>query len=280
MSKFVQTLVLLFIYFGAVAQVPTATIVSTSATLCSGNSLTFTTQTTNSPTSYNWSIVPTRSVIALPDYTSPSITFTFGLGGTYFLNLVVTNATGTSVATSTITVTPSAHAAFNASLNTVGYPNQLILTNYSSNSLSNQWLFSDDLSANTTSLNTVKNYSVSGSYSVSLIEYGSLGCNDTSNYSFRIADSSGITLPNIFSPNDDEINDIFKPIEKNISSMHVWIYNRYGTIIVKWDRVNSFWDGHTISGERCEAGVYFVIVEATGFDGKSYKLKHSLTLVR
>jgi len=26
--------------------------------------------------------------------------------------------------------------------------------------------------------------------------------------------------------------------------------------------------------------VYFVILEATGFDGKSYKLKQSLTLVR
>ena len=62
--------------------------------------------------------------------------------------------------------------------------------------------------------------------------------------------------------------------------MNVSIFNRYGTIIISWDRVSGFWDGHTTSGERCEAGVYFVILEATGFDGKSYKLKQSLTLVR
>ena len=62
--------------------------------------------------------------------------------------------------------------------------------------------------------------------------------------------------------------------------MNVSVFNRYGTIIINRDRVNGFWDGHTTSGERCEAGVYFVILEATGFDGKSYKLKQSLTLVR
>jgi gliding motility-associated-like protein len=162
----------------------------------------------------------------------------------------------------------------------VGFPNELVLTNYSTNSLSNQWLFNDDFTANTTSLNTIKNYSVSGSYSVTLITYGNLGCNDTSHYDFRIADSSGITLPTIFSPNGDNINDIFKPITKGISAINVSIFNRYGTILISWDRVNSTWDGHTTSGERCEAGVYFVVVEAKGFDGRSYSLKHSLTLVR
>ncbi|MEO6305837.1 MAG: gliding motility-associated C-terminal domain-containing protein, partial [Bacteroidia bacterium] len=225
-------------------------------------------------------ISPSKSVSVSPDLTSPSITLTFGTGGIYVLDFLVSNATGTSIATSTVVVTTSAHAAFNASLNAIGFPNQLILTNYSTNSIANQWLFNDDLSTNTTSLNTIKNYSISGSYSVSLIAYGNFGCNDTSDYAFRIADSSGITLPTIFSPNGDDINEIFKPIAKNISSMNVWVYNRYGTIIVKWDRVNGFWDGHTTSGERCEAGVYFVIVEASGIDGKSYKLKHSLTLVR
>ena len=259
---------------------PTATIVSPSATLCTRNAITFTTQTSNSPTSYSWSVSPSRSVTAPGGYTNSAVTFSFSSGGTYVISLLASNATGTSIATNTVAVTKSALATFNASLTGIGFPNQLVLTNFSTNSLSNQWLFNDDAAANTTSLNTVKNYSVSGSYSLTLITYGSMGCNDTSSYDFRIADSSGITLPTIFSPNGDGVNEIFKPISANISTMNVWIYNRYGNIIINWDRVNSFWDGHTNSGERCEAGVYFVIVEATGSDGKSYKLKHSLTLVR
>ncbi|MDP3557791.1 MAG: gliding motility-associated C-terminal domain-containing protein [Bacteroidota bacterium] len=280
MNRLLKIIFTLFISTAAFAQVPTATIVSPSATLCSSTSLTFTSQTSNSPTDYLWTITPTKSVSILPDLISPSVTFTFTTGGNYVISLMVSNLTGSSVTTSTVNVTKSAKASFNASLTTTGFPNQLNLTNYSTNTISNQWLFNDDLSANTTSLNTIKNYSVSGSYSVTLIAYGNLGCNDTSYYAFRISDSSGVTLPTIFSPNGDNVNDIFKPITKGISSMNVWIYNRFGNIITNWDRVNAFWDGHTTSGERCEAGVYFVIVEATGFDGKSYKLKHSLTLVR
>ncbi|MBL7910914.1 MAG: gliding motility-associated C-terminal domain-containing protein [Bacteroidia bacterium] len=280
MNRFLQTLFLSFIFISAVAQVPTATIVSPSATLCSGTSLTFTTQTSNAPTAFSWSISPSKSVTIFPDLSSSSITFTFPAGGSYVISLMVSNATGTSITTSTVFVTRSADAAFNASLTGVGFPNQLVLTNYSTGSISNQWLFNDDPSVNTTSLNAVKDYTISGSYSVTLIAYGNSGCNDTASYALRIVDSSGITLPTVFSPNGDDINEIFKPIAKGISSMNVWIYNRYGTIIIKWDRVNGSWDGHTTSGERCEAGVYFVIVEASGFDGKSYKLKHSLTLVR
>lgn len=280
MKRFLKTIFILFTTLNVFAQVPTATIVSPSNTLCTGTSLTFTTQTANAPTAYSWSVSPSKSVTVLPDLISPSITFTFTSGGVYTLSLLVSNATGTSVTTTTVIATKSAKAAFNASLTTTGFPNDLVLTNYSNYSISNQWLFNDDLSANTTSLNTVKNYSVSGSYSVTLIAYGSMGCNDTSRYAFRIADSSGITLPTIFSPNGDDINEIFRPVSRGISSMNVMIYNRFGTIITSWDRVNGFWDGHTTSGEKCEAGVYFVIVEASGFDGKSYKFKHSLTLVR
>lgn len=280
MIRFFKTIFIVFASVSAFAQVPTATIVSPSATLCSGTSLTFTTQTSNAPTVYSWAISPTKSVTVLPDYNSPSITFTFTNGGNYVISLLVTNATGTSVTTTTVLVTKAAKASFNASLTSTGFPNDLILTNFSTNSISNQWLFNDDISSNTVALNTVKNYSVSGSYSVTLIAFGNLGCNDTSRYALRIADSSGITLPTIFSPNGDGVNETFKPIAKGISKMNVSIFNRFGTIIISWDRVNGFWDGHTVSGEKCEAGVYFVILEATGFDGKSYKLKHSLTLVR
>ena len=280
MIRFLKLTVIVLSSLSAFSQVPTATIVSPSFTLCTDTLLTFTSITTNTPSSYSWSVSPSKSVSILSDNVSPTISIRFLSGGNYSLSLLVSNSTGTNLTTSILPLNTSATASFNASLSTVGYPNQLILTNYSTNNISNQWLFNDDISANTTSFNTIKNYSVSGSYSVTLIAYGALGCNDTSSYTLRIADSSGITLPTIFTPNDDEVNDIFRPITQGISTMHVWIYNRYGAIIKDWDKVNSFWDGHTTSGERCEAGVYFVIVEANGFDGKSYKLKHSLTLAR
>jgi gliding motility-associated-like protein len=184
----------------------------------------------------------------------------------------------TVTASRVITVSRSAIAAFNASLSESGYPNALHLTNYSSGHLSSYWKFND--AGIDTNANTVKYYSKSGSYTVTLFALGRNGCNDSSSYAFRISDSSSIVLPNVFTPNNDDINDVFKPITTGINKLNLYISNRDGTIVSSWDKVNGFWDGHTTSGERCSTGVYYVVLQAEGFDGKLYKMKGSLTLLR
>jgi len=279
MNRFIKLYIILLFSLNLKAQVPSATIVAPGPTLCSGIPLTFTTITSNVPTTFNWSVSPSASVIAAPDKASPSITLTFPKGGVYTLSLQVSNSAGSAVISKTITVTQSADATYNASLTTIGYPNQMILTNYSTNGINNVWLYSDVASTDV-SYSAIKNYTAAGSYTITLIEYGASGCNDTSAYAFRISDSSGITLPNIFTPNNDSINDIFRPIARGIQDMNVWIYSRYGILVYSWDKPRGFWDGYNTSGEPCGDGVYFCILEATGFDGKSYKLKGTINLIR
>ncbi|MGZ4099533.1 MAG: T9SS type B sorting domain-containing protein [Bacteroidia bacterium] len=278
MNNFLKLAFLFLLPVCVRAQVPTATIISPNPTVCTGVSLTFSTITSNTPTAYNWIISPSLSVTSLPDNTSNNITYTFGRPGVYTSTLMVSNSSGTTIAVKTITVFQTATAAFNASLTNTGYPTQLVLTNYSTNSLNNYWFFSDV--ATKDSLNAVKDYTASGSYTVTLLALGSNGCDSWSSYSFYISDSSGISAPTIFTPNNDGTNDIFRPIARGISSMNVWIYSRYGTLVASWDKVRGFWDGYTTSGEPCQEGVYFYVIEATGFDGKSYKLKNNLTLIR
>ncbi len=259
------------------AQAPTATIVVPSGTLCSGKTYQFNSSVTNSP-SLTWSVTPASNGTLSPNTSNSFIDYTFGNSGVHIIRLFAANGSGSVVATRTVIVNQSAKAAFNASLITQGFPNQLQLTNFSNNSVKNYWL--SDVTPKDSSVNTVKNYTASGSYSVTLIALGVNGCNDTLAYRFRIADSSGVSLPNIFSPNDDGTNDIFKPSIAGLTAMKLNIYNRYGTLIFFSDRINGFWDGRTTSGEPCSTGIYFYTIEATGFDGKSYKLQNTLTLVR
>lgn len=281
-KRFLKSGLFLFLTAGAFAQAPTATIISVSSTVCTGASLTFSSITTNTPTSFKWSVSPSTSVNAFPDYANNFVVLTFNRPGAYTTSLTVSNPSGTTTTTKLITVIQSASAVFNASLTNTGFPTQLVLTNFSTNTIKNYWVFSDvaGLAGKDSSLNTVKNYTASGSYSVNVIALGAGGCNDTASYRFYISDSSGVTAPTIFTPNNDNVNDIFRPIARGISKMNVWVYNRFGTIITSWDKVNGFWDGYTTSGEPCQDGVYFYVIEATGFDGRSYKLKNNLTLVR
>lgn len=84
---------------------------------------------------------------------------------------------------------------------------------------------------------------------------------------------SNIVMPNVFTPNFDSINDVFKPYLDEIVELNYSIFNRYGNVIFETTRLNGFWDGRTTSGEPCKDGVYFCILNATGIDGKKYKEK-------
>jgi gliding motility-associated-like protein len=261
------------------AQAPTATIVPPAGTLCTGQSLIFTSLTTNTPTAYSWTISPNNGVNYAFGTSQPSVGVTFTNSGIYSVSLTVSNASGTTTAVNSVSIGLAPIAAFSASLTTVGFPNQIDLTNFSTNADAYLWTYSETASTNTTT-NASHTYSASGAYTVTLVAMNLNGCSSISTYSFYLSDSSGITLPNIFTPNGDDVNDIFKPIARGIKEMKVNVYTRFGNFIYGWETINGFWDGHTTSGMPCEPGTYFYVIEATGFDGKTYKLKSFLTLLR
>lgn len=280
MGNFYKFTFIILLSLSAGAQVPSVTITSTSSVFCTGTTQSFSAASTGTLTAFSWSVVPARYVAVEGSVTSAAVTFTPSNPGTYTVILRAATTETTFLVTKTFNVTRSASASFNASLSGQGFPSKLTLTNYSSNSLKNYWIFDGNTSEKDSSATVIRNYSASGDYSVQLIAIGLNGCNDQSLYTFRIADSSGVTMPNVFSPNSDGINDIFRPEARGIVKLNAWVYNRNGVIITSWNKINGFWDGYTTSGEPCSAGEYFVVVEATGFDGKQYKLKGSITLIR
>ncbi len=93
-------------------------------------------------------------------------------------------------------------------------------------------------------------------------------------------DSSNLVMPNIFSPNNDGVNDVFIATAKNIVSYSCILYNRYGQQITQLNQINAAWDGHTQSGIAVCDGVYYYLVTAMGADGIEHKLKGFVTLLR
>lgn len=274
-------LAVLFLVFGktVLAQAPTATISVGSNTICSGVTTTFSSAVTGTISAYSWSTKPSTGVTFNPDNFSANANIKFTAAGTYSVTLFVANSTGTFAVAQLITVVNSAKASYNATLRDVGYPTYLELTNFSSNAVAYNWNFSGAIPTQTIT-NVSQTYTTPGTYSVDLVAFGTFGCNDTLSYSFVIDDFSTLALPNIFTPNNDGVNDVFKPRTKGISQLKAWIYNRYGNIIYSWEGTKGSWDGYTTSGVECSPGVYFCVVEAKGFDGTVYKRKTDITLTR
>lgn len=79
-----------------------------------------------------------------------------------------------------------------------------------------------------------------------------------------------ITIPNVFSPNNDGINDEFKVnLNGNTAkSYHISIFGNWGTLMFNSGNANISWDGRTTSGMKATAGTYYYVVE---FNGKQYK---------
>lgn len=87
-------------------------------------------------------------------------------------------------------------------------------------------------------------------------------------------DTNTIIIPNVFSPNGDGINDLFKA-SGVFTKLDVNIYNRYGELIFNSIQLNEGWNGRTTSGTQCPEGTYFYIINT---DSETFT--GSLTLFR
>lgn len=94
-------------------------------------------------------------------------------------------------------------------------------------------------------------------------------------------DSARVEVPNIFTPNSDGINDVFRPTYTGIKSANGYIYNRWGEIIFQWWGLNGYWDGVTFpAGVEVPSGTYFYVVKGITFANEEIEKYGVVTLMR
>jgi len=146
----------------------------------------------------------------------------------------------------------------------------------------NQWLVNDnDMTSNFYEGFNTDSYEYTftdvGDYNVVLEAFNSSGCSDTISV---VVSVQGIIEYNAFSPNGDNINDIFIFENFGISDLNAIFYNRWGDKIYEMNNPTDSWDGVSMNGLEVPEGVYFYVLNATGEDGTSYKEKGSVTIYR
>lgn len=92
-----------------------------------------------------------------------------------------------------------------------------------------------------------------------------------------------VNIPNVFTPNEDGINDTWNVEIKGATDVHYDIYNRWGNLIHQ-NEINTQnylqWDGRTTAGEPCSVGVYYYVVEYTDKKGERQKKNGYISLFR
>ncbi|HMN06828.1 MAG TPA: gliding motility-associated C-terminal domain-containing protein [Flavobacteriales bacterium] len=89
-----------------------------------------------------------------------------------------------------------------------------------------------------------------------------------------------LVIPNVFTPNGDGLNDVFRVSGGGLTTLDVQIFNRWGQLVARLERVNQVWDGRSPTGEVLSDGTYFYTLQAQDGDGKTYDLSGTVTLRR
>jgi gliding motility-associated-like protein len=112
-----------------------------------------------------------------------------------------------------------------------------------------------------------KKYSKAGTYTIQLKLKDFDGCIVSFSKSIVITDYF-LEIPNVFTPNDDSVNDYFYPQFMFIKDIHVIIINKWGEIVYESkDLDTSGWDGKH-NGGRATIGNYVCKVRHTTLDGR------------
>ncbi len=129
------------------------------------------------------------------------------------------------------------------------------------------WSISDGSTYSTREF--VHTFADTGTYQVGLEIYVDLLPQCKSLSSKTIPVNSQIYIPNVFSPNGDEYNDLFIVEYNNTTNLNAYIYSRYGGLIYKNSAPVIVWDGISMNGQKMNEGVYYYVI--TSDDGEISK---------
>ncbi len=69
-----------------------------------------------------------------------------------------------------------------------------------------------------------------------------------------------LKIPNVFTPNNDGINDLFIVESNGVIPLEISIFSRTGTLIFKTKAPIIVWDGRNTSGSMVSPGIYYYIL--------------------
>ncbi len=88
-----------------------------------------------------------------------------------------------------------------------------------------------------------------------------------------------IYVPNAFSPNGDNLNDLLRVEGGTIEELYFAVYNRWGEKVFETYEQQAGWDG-TYKGERLAPDVFGYYLEVGCYNGEQYFEKGNVTIIR
>lgn len=211
---------------------------------------------------------------------SPSGQGTFNALSSGSYNIIITDENNCSLDTTLIVTSPdSVEIEFDPEELDITLSEETPLTpiiTSNGRSLTYSWAPSATLTCDSC-VNPVASPTVTTVYELTIFDEND--CPYSAQVTVNVENSLILYVPNAFSPNGDEINDLVKVYGLSLETIDFSIFNRWGERVFYTDDLNEGWDG-TFKGEKLPPDVYIYYLDAFYLDGQKKSMKGSITLIK
>ena len=141
------------------------------------------------------------------------------------------------------------------------------------------WYFVNNKGSQSQNQNTSYLFEEPGLYPIAMVVKNKWGCADTVVKAIKIQSDLAVYVPNVFTPNEDELNDIFLPIIRGIKLYELMIFDRWGVKVFSTTDLQAGWDG-TYRGEPCKQDVYVWKISLSSLNGEMKTMSGQVLLNR
>jgi len=229
----------------------------------------------NSPLYYAWDLG--NGVTS----TNASPAWTFA-AGSYNVRLQVTTTKGCSdiLNRNNYIVShpkPTAYFAVNAPVLDILAP-RLVATNLATGIVSSLFIF-EPFGVEIDAMQAVYNYPDTGIFPITQIVTTAFGCKDTLSTVVEVKPHYTLYIPSSFTPNNDDLNEIWLPQGEHVMTYSLRIYNRWNQQIFQTANIENGWDGK-VNGNPVQQGVYTYQIELYDTLGEPHEYHGTFVLNR
>lgn len=258
-----------------ILSIPTTSFIASDTNGCQPLEVNFTNQSN--------SIIPFTSTwnIDNNNFNTLNNTYTFHNSGLYSIYLTVkdtNNCTDTLKKINYINVYPKPKAIVQANPTITDILNPTVnFIDATLNTHTTNFDFGDNNTSTQTS--NTHTYEDIGEYNYQLIVINNFGCTDTTTGAIIVNPINALYVPNSFTPNNDGLNDSFKPIVPYYKNATMQIFDRWGALIYNTNDIQNGWNG-TYKNTYVTNDIYIYKIDVEYLDGKTKNVTGNVTLIR